>query len=313
MPRKPEDKIEVGMKISKLTVVSKAQATNRGSEMWNVVCECGNELIASDYALRTHGIRSCGCSDGHDDLTGQRFGKLVAVERSLNNPYGRAQYLCKCDCGNEKIVTADYLKRFHYPNCGCETHDQISEARTLHGLDSHPLTPIWRAMISRCENENNKDFKHYGGRGIKVCDRWHKIENFIADMEEGYRPGLQIDRIDNDGPYSPDNCRWVTRTENARNKRNNRKIATLVGNKTIAEQSEITGVPSYVISRRLKQGVPEVLSVVPKTDDEATYRNELKGKVPDKEGLENAVEVAVLQAQAIKEWGFGPAEIELGK
>ena len=125
---------------------------------------------------------------------------------------------------------------------------------------------VWQGMKQRCYNPKNIGYKNYGGRGIYICDRWKDdFQNFYDDMHEGYERGLQIDRINNDGPYSPENCRWVTQAENNRNKRESSYhfITTSLGRRIISEQSEISGVSVETIRRRLKDGMPEELAIMP--------------------------------------------------
>ena len=325
MPVKnPEKEIKPGMVIGKLTVLSQSDSGRSGSPQWLVKCECGQELIASENSLKTHNIRACGLCDGDDSgddsLVGQKFGMLTVTARALNDPYGKKRWNTVCDCGNQKVVREQYLKTFKIPNCGCYSKE-LQTTNLTHGFNSHPLAAIWRSMRNRCENPNNDHYNLYGGRGIFVCDRWQSLENFISDMEEGYKPGLQIDRIDNDGPYSPDNCRWVTREENGRNKRNNRNITTVIGKKPLVEQSEISGVPPATIRDRIEKGMPEPLSIIPVKKGQKLHAEELgelyKGEIAiwlddktEKE-IEDIIETANIQADAINEWGFGPNEIIL--
>jgi hypothetical protein len=168
------------------------------------------------------------------DLTGMRFGRLVAVEQAEHIRSGnryRVAWRCICDCGNQTIVTADSLRARanNASSCGCYRLDVV----TTHGGSEWPEYQAWRAMLHRCYNEQNQKFKHYGARGITVCDRWrfgengqHPFECFIADI--GRRPPspagagrsqLSIDRIDNNDSYRPGNVRWATREQQARNKR----------------------------------------------------------------------------------------------
>lgn len=183
-------------------------------------------------------------------------------------------------------------------------------------------------MKDRCNNPNNSAYKNYGGRGIYVCDRWKdNFQNFYDDMSPTYKPGLEIDRIDNNGPYSPENCRRATRTQNARNKRSSHFITTAIGRKTIAEQGEKTGVNVETITARVNSGMPESLSILPpsslgdgkkkaiaaikKIHDEKAPAVWLSESIEEK--VEEIIESAEVQADAIKDWGFGPAEITIGK
>ena len=143
------------------------------------------------------------------DITGQRFGRLIALEIARRNP---TRWLCHCDCGNKTIVQLGHLTTGDTKSCGCQrgspTHRRY-KTRTYY---------IWAAMLRRCRNSKASNYKNYGGRSIKVCDRWMKFENFLADMGESPAK-LSLDRINNDGNYEPGNCRWTTASEQAKNRR----------------------------------------------------------------------------------------------
>jgi hypothetical protein len=153
-----------------------------------------------------------------EDLSGRRFGMLVAKSLSHMSSNGTAKWLCECDCGSTKVVFSTVLRR-GTSCCGCQTSKRISVARTTHGLTLTPTYRSWRAMKARCRNPKSPDFDWYGGRGILVCDRWFdSFEAFLDDMGE-HPPGLTLDRSDNSGDYEPDNCVWSTAKEQTNNKR----------------------------------------------------------------------------------------------
>jgi hypothetical protein len=153
------------------------------------------------------------------DITGQRFGQLTAI-KSIEQRDRKFYWLCRCDCGVTTVVQGKKLRNGHTQSCGHLRRDGLKathgEARK--GRESSEYS-TWKAMLQRCENPNDKSYKFYGGRGIKVCERWHRYENFIADM--GRRPpGCELDRYpNNDGNYEPNNCRWTTHSEQMKNKR----------------------------------------------------------------------------------------------
>lgn len=162
------------------------------------------------------------------NLINNRFGRLVVTQRVANNKRGRTKWLCKCDCGNKTVVLGMSLKNKDIKSCGClrdEHAKAMGSSRLKHG---HKKTGqmtriynIWSGIKKRCFYSKHRWYSNYGGRGITVCKRWRKFENFLKDMGEPPTNEHQIDRIDNNGHYQPNNCQWATRTQNGRNKRNN--------------------------------------------------------------------------------------------
>jgi hypothetical protein len=186
------------------------------------------------------------------DRVGEKYGRLTVVERAPNaaNPKDtNARWLCKCECGKTAVAYGQDLKRGKVVSCGCWN----DEKRFKHGLSRTHLHAVWRMMLDRCRNQNNPAYKSYGGRGIEVCERWYEFTNFAADV--GDRPkGYQIDRIDNDGNYTPENCRWATPKQQINNRRNSVYLQHAGKNLTIEEWADATGIKQDTIRGRLRRG-----------------------------------------------------------
>lgn len=191
------------------------------------------------------------------DITNQRFGSVVAIRPTMQSSSGDMKWILRCDCGNEFEANAYPFrsgKRFDCPKCGFERR---RVAKTKHGAVETSEYSIWANMLNRCRNKNEKSYKNYGGRGIRVCARWQEsFNNFLADM--GPRPTAHhsLDRIDNDKDYAPNNCRWATAKQQCNNKRTNVRI----GGKTIAELAEQHGFAYDTLrDRYVKNGENDLL------------------------------------------------------
>jgi len=189
------------------------------------------------------------------DLNGQKFGRLTIIQKVGSNKRGNALWLCKCECGNEKeiIIRSIDLRNNRTQSCGClQIERSTKHGRYIETVESQTYNS-WHNMIQRCINSNSRNYHYYGGRGIKVCKRWMKFENFLEDMGE-VPEGYQIDRIDNDGNYCKENCQWVTPKQNSRNKRNNHLITYKEKTQCVSAWAEELDINSMTIVVRLRRG-----------------------------------------------------------
>lgn len=188
----------------------------------------------------------------YKDLTNQHFNKLTAIKLAyIKN--GKTYWECKCECGNTAIVRSDSFQDGSIKSCGCAKHN----AKT-HGFCGTKIYKRWEDMKSRCLNPNNKRFKDYGGRGIKIHQEW--LDDFMNfynwAMANGYDDKLSIDRIDVNGNYEPSNCRWVTQKIQMRNTRVNHLISYKGQTHCVVEWMQILGLKSRSIANKLYAGYP---------------------------------------------------------
>ncbi len=202
-----------------------------------------------------------------NDLAGRKFNRLVAISRAKNRGH-HTYWTCRCDCGNIVDVEASLLLSGRIKSCGCyklENDKRLREERTIHGMSDTRLFHIWEDMIRRCESKNRKSYQHYGGRGIKVCEEWHSFIPFMEwSMQNGYEENLSIDRIENDGNYCPENCRWVTHKEQCNNTRRNQWVYIFGEKMNYAQAAEKFGINQSTIRGRIVRGwKPEVAVMTP--------------------------------------------------
>lgn len=193
------------------------------------------------------------------DLTNQRFGRLVAVAATDMRASHRVVWRCLCDCGNEAFAQSAHLVDGRRVSCGCAkvAGTQIRKKRPRHGHYvgnvASPTYSTWSGMQTRCFNKTAPAYKHYGARGITVCERWRTFDNFLADM--GAKPArCSIDRIDVNGNYEPGNCRWATSKEQSRNKRNTGVVMHRGALVPSVDVSVSLGAERHLVAERLAKG-----------------------------------------------------------
>lgn len=197
------------------------------------------------------------------DLVGRRFGRLTVIE-SIELVYKRGmKWRCACDCGQITAVITNSLNSGHTKSCGCLHREKSSEVGRQINLShgdarqgrQEPEYTVWSRMKRRCYNKRDDAYRYYGGKGVVVCDEWkNSYTAFLRDMGRRPTPHHQIDRIDSNGDYEPDNCRWVTRLQQAGNKTNNRYLSACGQTLTVTEWSHKTGLPMKLIHNRITRG-----------------------------------------------------------
>ncbi len=199
-----------------------------------------------DYLIATYG------SPNFVELHGQTVGRLTFV--SYIGIVGKQRlWECRCSCGNTTNVTSGRVLSGNTSSCGCARSEYVANKNATHRMSKTREHNSWRSMMARCYNSNDKVFHHYGGRGISVCERWHKFENFFLDM--GSRPEkMSLDRTDVDGDYCKDNCKWSTQKTQMLNTRRNHHLSFDGETRTISEWSDLVGLEYKVIHSRIQHG-----------------------------------------------------------
>ena len=189
------------------------------------------------------------------NLEGRRFGRLVVTTYAGANGK-KASWTVRCDCGTEKNLVGAELRKGGVQSCGCLAREKASARLRTHGMSGHPAFWVWRSMIDRCALPSHHAWERYGGRGIRVCARWLRFSDFWSDMGPTYKPGLTLDRLDNEKGYSPENCEWRDRVAQARNTRANRVIDTPKGRMLMVEAAELSGIGATTLAYRIAAGWP---------------------------------------------------------
>jgi len=249
----------LGQRFGRLLVIGRHYSSTKKGVRWLCRCDCGE--IKSVSVCHINKQQSCGClakdiirNKFLVNLTGKTFGRLTVISAAASRNK-KTCWNCICVCGNKKVVSGGSLKRGKTRSCGCLQREALKKNRTTHGKSKTLTYGVWGAMKRRCYDEKNKHYKDYGGRGITVCERWHKFEYFLEDM--GEKPnGFSIERIDNNVGYFKENCFWASPLIQSRNTRRNVSITFRGETKTIAEWSDLLGLDRMKAYRFHRMGLP---------------------------------------------------------
>ncbi len=261
----PNFKDRTEIKYGKLKAISYAGCHGPYQRaFWNCLCDCGNTCVIQGKLLQNGTTRSCGClrkEVERPDLSGKKFGTYTVIKFVDKNPDGNpaSRFLCRCECGVEKVLTASHINSGITQSCGCLTNGIISEKNSTHGDtrggERTKEYRAWKAIKDRCYLKSTKAYHNYGGRGISMCHRWlESYESFLSDMGRAPLSTNSVERKDNEGNYEPSNCYWSTPPIQARNRRTN-IFATHNGKTQCAlDWSRELKVPFWTVLRRIKKG-----------------------------------------------------------
>lgn len=237
-----------------LLVIDRAKSVASGAA-WMCRCDCGAiiSVAASNLKRGQTSCFECASAAKREDLTGKKFGRLTAVSFA-GSKLSKPRWLCVCECGSETIVVAGSLTAGNTQSCGCLGIERRTQSVVTHGMTKHPLYDAWVNMKQRCQNEAHKHYSRYGGRGIRVCERWESFQAFADDMQPTWVKGLTLEREDVNGHYEPSNCTWVTRQQQAQNKEKTIKVELDGQTYTLPELAEKYSINQHSLWNRWKVG-----------------------------------------------------------
>lgn len=257
-----------GRQFGRLLVICKMGKTSDGRITWLCQCQCGNHKVARGKLLVRGDSQSCGCLFKESrhwprkgsraiDLTGRFFGRWLVLCR-MANVNSRPRWLVQCRCKELRIVGSNSLLSGSSQSCGCLSRERTQAWAVLprtHGMTNSPEHRVWQGIKTRTTNPKASCYHRYGGRGILMCERWfNDFQAFYEDMGPRPSPKHTIERLDNDGPYSPENCRWATIKEQTRNKSTNVRLTYKGEHLCVAEWAERYGIPRSRLYAAAKSG-----------------------------------------------------------
>lgn len=245
----------VGKKFGKLAVIELAPKNKNRSILWRCLCDCGNEKIVRNKNLIEGISTDCGCISKQGYKQGQKIARLTLI-KEIPARRGRS-WECVCDCGNKLNVKESHIRNGSIKSCGCLAKEYKAIGNVVHNLCDTRINKIYQAMKNRCFLKTSKNYKNYGGRGIKMCNEWLGKDGLINfynwAISNGYKDNLSIDRIDNNGDYRPENCRWATALEQQNNTRYNRILEYKGEKLTLSQASRKYNIDVSTLHHRLKR------------------------------------------------------------
>lgn len=253
--------LQQGEKYGHLTTV-KYVGVVKNRHSWECLCDCGNVVIKTESSIKSSKINVCNsrCRCLYD-ISGKRFSNLTVIDSVIKNNNGHKDRMwrCVCDCGKEVYAKKYELEKRHTTSCGCKRSERSRRVNTIHGHSKSKICIILRGMKQRCQNPKNKYYQNYGGRGISICEEWSNpidgVINFYNwAINNGYKDGYSIERIDVNDNYSPENCKWIPMSEQYANRTDTRYVSYKNETLPLFKMCEKYNVKYTTVLRRLQLG-----------------------------------------------------------